>query len=125
MSKGTRTVRTDRAREAFLTMLAETCNVSEAARAANIGRRTAYDWKAADADFSAAWDDAEDEAVDKLEKVARDRAIDGSDRMLEILLKAHRPEKYVDRVRNELSNPDGSLSPSVIILEAARHGDRS
>lgn len=98
-----RTPRTDRARETFLKVLADTCNVSEAARSAGIGRRTAYDWKAADEAFSQAWDDAEEVAIDHLEKVARDRAIDGSDRMLEILLKAHRPEKYTDRVRNEHS----------------------
>lgn len=103
-----RTVRTDRARETFLTVLRETCNVSEAARAARIGRRTAYDWRNDDPAFAADWDEAEEEAVDALEKVARDRAIDGSDRMLEILLKAHRPEKYVERLRSEISGPGGA-----------------
>jgi hypothetical protein len=102
-----RTIRTDRAREAFLAMLAETCNVSEACRAAEIGRRSAYDWREADPSFAAAWDEAEEVAADKLEKVAWDRATTGlSDRMLEILLKAHRP-KYRDSQRLEHTGKDG------------------
>lgn len=116
MTRG-RTVRPDRARETFLATLAETCNVSESARRAGIGRRTAYDWKAADPEFAAAWEDAEEQATDELEKVARQRAIDGSDRMLEILLKAHRPEKFVERFKGDLGGaftvkPDlSSLTP--------------
>lgn len=103
-----RTARTDRARETFLKALRETCNVSHAAREAGIGRRTAYDWRDVDAEFAKQWDDAEEEAVDALELRARERALDDSDRMMEILLKAHRPDKYVDRLRNEVSGPGGS-----------------
>jgi hypothetical protein len=112
-----RTVRTDRAREKFLNVLAEFCNVSEACRASGIGRTTAYEWKASDAAFSAAWDQAEQEAADKLEREAWRRAVEGvdtpvtfhgeicdtyktySDRMLELLLKAHRPTKFIERQR--------------------------
>lgn len=104
-----RTIRTDRARarDIFLEQLRLTCNVSHAARAAGIGRRTAYDWRDADPGFAAAWDEAEEEAIDALELAARERAIDGSDRMMEILLKAHRPEKYVDKLKTELTGKDG------------------
>lgn len=115
MSKKPRTVRTDRAREAFLTTLRETCNVSAAARAANIGRQRAYEWREADPTFAAAWDDAEEEAVDALELKARERAIDGSDRMMEILLKAHRPDKYVERFKGEVA---GTLSITVLPEDA-------
>jgi hypothetical protein len=108
MTKPRRTARTDRARETFLAELRETCNVSHAAREAGIGRRTAYDWRDADPEFAKAWDDAEEEAVDALEMRARERALDDSDRMMEILLKAHRPEKYVDRLRSEVSGPNGA-----------------
>jgi hypothetical protein len=93
-----RTIRTDRARAAFLQVFSETCNVSEAARKANISRRAAYEWRDADASFAADWDEAEQVAVDKLEQVAWERATTGgSDRMLEILLKAHRSDKFVER----------------------------
>lgn len=125
MPKQRRTARTDRARETFLKTLRESCNVSEAARAAKIGRRTAYDWRDADPQFAAEWDEAEEEAADRLEREAWRRAVDGtdkpvtfqgaitatykeySDRMLEILLKAHRPEKYVERIRAEHTGKDG------------------
>lgn len=124
-SKTRRTSRTDRARETFIETLRKSCNVSEAARSANIGRRTAYDWRDADPTFAAAWDEAEEDAADRLEREAWRRAVDGtdkpvtfqgsitatykeySDRMLEILLKAHRPEKYVDRIRAEHTGKDG------------------
>ena len=98
-----RTARTDRARGVFLDHLRATCNVSHAAREAGIGRRTAYDWREDDAAFAADWDDAENEAVDALELAARNRAIDSSDRMMEILLKAHRPDKYTDRLKADLT----------------------
>jgi transposase len=98
-----RSIRTDRTRETFLKVLAETCNVSEAARAAGVGRRTMYDWRDADPSFADAWKDAEETSADKLEQVAFERATSGqSDRMLEILLKAHRP-KYREKQAVEFS----------------------
>lgn len=120
-----RTKRTDRVEEKFLDVLRQTCNVTEAARTAGIGRRTAYEWRDADEAFRAAWDDAEQEAVDGLEREAWRRAKEGvpkpvtfqgkitdtyleySDRMMELLLKAHRPDKYKDRVTNEHTGKDG------------------
>lgn len=93
--------------------------MSDACRAAGIGRTTAYEWKEADPDFAALWTEAEEIAADKLEREAWRRAVEGydkpvtyqgeitgtykeySDRMLEILLKGHRPEKYTERQRVE------------------------
>lgn len=113
-----RTRFTDRAREKFLAVLRETCNVSEAARAIGVSRRAVYDWREAHADFRADWEDAEQEAADKLEREAWRRAVEGtdkpvtfhgaitatykeySDRMLELLLKAHKPEKYREKDQN-------------------------
>lgn len=90
---------TDRARAAFLRVLEETCNVTEAARAAGVDRRTVYKWRDADPEFAASWSDAEEAAADKLEQIAFERAKNGqSDRMLEILLKGHRP-KYRDKTQ--------------------------
>lgn len=110
-----RSIRTDRARETFLASFRETCNVSEAARAAGLARRSVYEWRADDPAFAADWEDAEQEAADKLEREAWRRAVEGtdkpvtfqgeitdtykeySDRMLELLLKAHRPDKFVEK----------------------------
>lgn len=125
MAKVRRTSRTNRAREMFISVLSESCNVSEACRAAGIGRTTAYEWRRDDLTFAAQWDEAEEEAADRLEREAWRRAVDGtdkpvthqgvitatykeySDRMLEILLKAHRPEKFVEKVRNEHTGANG------------------
>lgn len=119
-----RTVRSDKNRETFLQALAETCNVSEACRRASIGRQTAYEWRADDEGFATSWREAEQEAADRLEREAWRRGVEGidkpityqgqvtgtfkeySDRMLELLLKAHRPEKYVER--REITGKDGA-----------------
>jgi hypothetical protein len=114
-----RTKFTDRGRQRFLEVLRATCNVSEAARACGISRRTAYDHRDAGPDFASAWDDAEQEAADALEREAWRRGVEGvdhpimyrgrvvarstvySDRLLELLLKAHRPAKYKERVSSD------------------------
>jgi hypothetical protein len=115
---------TDRAREKFLEVLRATCNVSEAARSIGVSRTAAYE-RRSDAAFAMAWDEAEQEAADRLEREAWRRAAEGtkkpivykgkvtghyleySDRMLELLLKAHRPDKFRERVSTEVSGPKG------------------
>jgi AcrR family transcriptional regulator len=106
---------TNRARETFLAELRATGNISHSARCAGVDRKTVYNWRDKDAEFAEAWEDAEETAIDQLEKVARDRAIDSSDRMLEILLKAHRPEKYVERrlLGSDPANPLPAPAPSL------------
>lgn len=99
-------------------------NVSAAARAAGIARSAAYAWKADDDDFAAEWDDAIEESVDGLESEAWKRALDTSDRMMEILLKAHRPEKYVER-RLLGSDPENPLPSAVNVnfVRSSGHAD--
>jgi len=107
------TIRTDRAREAFLRTLAESCNVSASCRVAGISRTAAYAWRRDEPEFAAAWDDAEGEAIDALEGVAYARAISGeSDRMLEILLKGHRPQ-YRDKLKHEGTGQNGEIVHAV------------
>lgn len=120
-----RTKLTDHAREQFIEVLRETCNVSEAARKIGVSRTCVYEHRDGDPGFKAAWLEAEAEAADKLEREAWRRGVEGtdkpiayqgvitatykeySDRMLELLLKAHKPEKFKDRVANEHTGKDG------------------
>ena len=110
-----RTKLTDRAKARFLEVLRATCNVSEAARAIGMARQGLYEARKREAEFARLWDEAVEEAVDCLEREAWRRAVEGfeepvfyqgaqvgvvkkySDRMLELLLKGHLPEKYKDR----------------------------
>lgn len=104
------------ARVAFLEHLARGVSITAAAQAAGVGRRTVYEWRAADQTFAEAWDSALDEGSDLLEDEALRRAVHGvsrpvavgkqvvdvveySDVLLIFLLKARRPERYRDNVR--------------------------
>lgn len=69
----------DARRQAFLASLAVLGNVTAAAEAAGVDRVTAYRWRDSDEDFSAAWDDAIEQAADLIELEARRRAVEGID----------------------------------------------
>ena len=93
----------------FLERLADTCNVRASCKFAEISRTVAYKRRGKDADFAALWDGAMEDGIDALEFVARQRATrpDGpSDVLLIFLLKAHRPEKFGDRIRVETTVAD-------------------
>jgi hypothetical protein len=107
-------------KRAFLTSYAVAGNITLACEAAGIGRRTYYDWTEHDQEFSAALGLAREEAADRLEDAARQRAVAGvvketpiyhdghlidtvvetkySDTLLIFLLKGVRPEKYRERL---------------------------
>jgi len=107
--------RTHRAREKFLEEFRERGIVRDACKAAGIGRRTAYDWYESDTEFARQWDQAEQEAADALEYEAYRRAVYGaekptvyqghivdsyreySDRLLELMLRARRPERFSEK----------------------------
>lgn len=111
------------AQDTFLDAFRARGNVLRACEAAEVGRRTVYDWIEKDLAFKARFEEAREDAVDLLEDEARRRAVDGvkepvyqngkvvghitrfSDRLLEQQLKAHRPERY--RERMELTGKDG------------------
>lgn len=131
-------------RARFLDVLRRTGNVSEAARAVSLSRSRAYQIRRTDQDFASAWDDAEAEAVDSLEAEAWRRAAEGieeplvsagklvrwddgtvvtlrryNDRLLEFLLKAHRPEKFKDRAEKDAAPPAaaGPMPPVHVRIE--------
>lgn len=92
---------------------------------AEVGRRTVYDWLVADVEYQAAFNDARDQAADVLEREAHRRAVTGvqrpvyqggkcvgvvteySDKLLETLLRAARPEKFRERSGVELNVTGG------------------
>ena len=103
--------------EAFLTHLAAKGSVTYAANRSGIDRRVLYRLKTADEAFGARWDEALQLGVERLQDDAMRRALEGTaqpvwrggkqvgsvkqfdNRLLQFLLKAHRPETYGDRSR--------------------------
>ena len=83
----------------WLEVFRDTGNVRLACHAANVKRITAYHYRDADPEFAQEWTEAEEDACDRLEAIARQRAEKVSDTLLIFLLKAHRPEKYRETVR--------------------------
>jgi hypothetical protein len=90
--------RTPEAEAKFLAALTGGQSIAAAARAAGIGRRTAYDWRDRDPAFATTWDEAWDVGTDHLEDLALKAAEKGSERMLICLLRARRPERYARTV---------------------------
>jgi ABC-type nitrate/sulfonate/bicarbonate transport system substrate-binding protein len=78
--------------------MAKKGTVWQACTAAKVTRSFVYEYRKASPGFLLAWEDALEDYRDGLEAVADKRARRTSDRMLEVLLKANRPEKYKDRV---------------------------
>lgn len=125
-------------RQRFLAVLAETANVSLAAKAAGVSRTGIYAHREVDDGFAAAWEQAEQTAADRLEAEAWRRGVEGvpeplvsagrlvtgedgrpmvvqrySDGLLTLLLKAHRPKKFADKV-----DVSGTLTLGVLIERA-------
>ena len=114
-----------RKKERFLAGLMETCSITRSAKAANITRMLAYDWRDADPEFRLAWEKALEKGSDVLEDEATRRAHQGvqrtiyyqgvkigvereySDTLMCLLLKGRRGQKFRERVTQELSGPNG------------------
>lgn len=128
--------------EQFLDHLRASANVTASADHTGASRRTMYRRRDSDPDFAEAWDDALETAIDMLEGEARRRALHGyeefvtcknglvcdddgnpvmqrrySDSLMGLLLRAHRPDKYRERVNVEHS---GSVDLAGLIEEGRR-----
>lgn len=90
--------------------------VTEACEMMGLARQTVYNERQRNEDFALAWADVEERTTERMEAEAYRRAVHGvttpmvsagkhvtdvqcySDRLLEFMLKARRPDKYRDRV---------------------------
>lgn len=66
----------------FLSVLGETCNVTEAARKARVNLSYAYKRRASNAGFRAGWMEAIGAAYQRLELVLLDRAFNGTEKLV-------------------------------------------
>jgi hypothetical protein len=82
----------------FLEVFRSTCNVRLSADAAGIDRDTAYRRRQRDPAFARLWVQAEQDGLDVLEAECRRRSLSSSDTLLMFLLRAHRPDRYRERV---------------------------
>lgn len=110
----------------FLQALQDTGTVVQACQAAGISRSAAYRARQEDEDFALAWHDVDETFVEILERTAYTRAINGSDRLLEFLLKAKRPAVYretrldlhhtgqIERAQPVIVEPDGDAAATAI-----------
>jgi hypothetical protein len=81
----------------WLAAYVELGSIGKACEYLGIGRRTFYNWKAADPEFAAAVQEAEQDAVDSAVSELYRRAKKKDTTALIFYLKTHRPEVYADR----------------------------
>lgn len=98
-----RFIRTYKRRKIFLDQLAVGASISFAAEAAGGTVSNFRAWKKADPDFAQDWEDAIESGTDFIEDVALERALTKSDPLMQMILKARRPDKYDRGSKLELS----------------------
>ena len=121
---------------AFLHHLGRTGSVTVAANRAQIRRSTLYQMRADDEEFAERWSTALDLGVDRLQDNAMNRAMQGTprpiyrngrqvgsvqqfdNRLLQFLLRAHRPDIYGDRGHAAAAPPPFDLVKRVKAAEA-------
>lgn len=119
-------------REPFLDALREWPIVQAACDVVGVQRCTAYRARVADKAFAEAWDDAMEAGIDKAEREAFRRAVEGtekgvwhmgslvgtervySDTLLALVLKGRRKKVYADRT--ELTGADGGPVKTQVII---------
>lgn len=115
-------------KEKVLAAFAECGVVTHACKTVGVPRRTFNYWQKHDRKFYAAYELAQQEAIDALEFEARKRAIKCSDLLLIFMLKAARPEKYRESFDGGGYAPHASRDENLQSIQgklarlAARHG---
>jgi transposase-like protein len=132
------------AREQFLAHLRTGMPVLTAAALVGVGRKTVYRWREGSLEFRQAWDEAYASGSDAVEEVARRRAMDGwlepvfqggvevgdirrySDRLLDRLLRARKPEMFGERLTLagtvRTGPPDDTRIEIVYVSQNCPHG---
>jgi hypothetical protein len=94
-------------RPAFLKAFAKCGTVTGACEHAKIAPTTAYRARQRDEKLALAWADIEAGVTLQLESRAVELALDGSERLIEFLLRARRPEAYRESYVLEHTGPEG------------------
>ena len=117
-------------KQVFLGALAKIPNVTFACRTAHVSSPTVYKHRELDQVFREGWERSLIAGIERLEQASYERATDGvprgvwmkdqkgkikkvetirdySDTLAIFLLKAHKPDKYRETFKTELSGPDG------------------
>src|SRR4030095_15942279 len=94
--------------------------VSHAAEAAGVSRNTTYRWRHDDHEFASLWDEAHENAVDRVESVLYQKALSGDTIALIFYLKAHRPI-YRDRLNIDLKQVQSEIEEKMAQLQADPH----
>ena len=84
--------------EEFFAEWERTSTIAGACAGVGIARSTAYRRRDRDPEFAERWAEVDEKTIEELERVAYERAVEGSDRLIEFLLKAKRPDVYRDRI---------------------------
>lgn len=113
----------DTQKRAYITVLGETGSPSKAAKAAHITQRVVQSWRENDEDFLIQSDDAMESLIDGLEEVAFQRAREGSDRLVEFLLKSNRPHKYRERMQIDIDSRTMVILKDLTGTQEQREGE--
>lgn len=100
--------RRDTKKKRFIETLAAQGTVSHAAQAAGVSRNTAYRWRHEDLEFASVWDEAHENAVDRVESVLYQSALSGNIVAIIFYLKAHRPI-YRDKLNIDLKQVQSEI----------------
>jgi hypothetical protein len=85
---------TPKRRRLLLDAIAAGKRIELAAHDAGVSRRTAFNWRSADPSLAEEWDQAYDQATDKLEDVLYRKALEGDLGSLVFALRSRMPHKY-------------------------------
>ena len=113
---------------AFLVAYPRCWTISAACGAAGVSRETHYRWLRESEGYEAAFHNAREEAADRLEGLALERAMNpdlpGSTTMLTMLLRAARPEKYGGRRSGRSAGEAADLPRVILVDEVSRDRDQ-